>query len=77
MSENMEGQQGTSEGSSAGSSLGDPQGDPHSVSQQWKRWKQSFQLYLAGNGVTSAGQKWGLLLHTAGFGRTGNIFYAF
>ena len=40
--------------------------DPHSISQRWKKWKRSFQLYLAEKGIASTTQKRELLLHTAG-----------
>ena len=41
-------------------------GDPHSISQLWKKWKRSFQLYLAGKEIASTTHKRELLLHTAG-----------
>ena len=40
--------------------------DQQSISQRWKKWKRSFQLYLAGKGIASTTQKRELLLHTAG-----------
>ncbi|CAK8692680.1 uncharacterized protein LOC143462177 [Clavelina lepadiformis] len=44
----------------------DLQGDPHSLSQRWRKWTRSFNLYVNGIGVTDDVQKRSLLLHTAG-----------
>ena len=43
-----------------------PKDDPTTLGSRWKRWKRAFQLYLTSKGVTAAGQKLALLLHTAG-----------
>ena len=43
-----------------------PKGDRHGLSQQWKRWKRAFNLYVSGKGVTNDLQKRSLLLHVAG-----------
>ena len=40
--------------------------EPNSISQRWKKWRRSFDLYLVGKGVTADAQKRALLLHTAG-----------
>ena len=42
---------------------GNPKGEPHSLSQQWKRWKRAFNLYITGKGVSDDRQKRALLLH--------------
>ncbi|XP_076801019.1 uncharacterized protein LOC143445651 [Clavelina lepadiformis] len=44
----------------------DVKGDPHSLSQRWRKWTRSFNLYVNGVGVTDNVQKKSLLLHTAG-----------
>ena len=36
------------------------------ASIRWKRWKRAFNLYVASKGVTNAGQKVVLLLHSGG-----------
>lgn len=41
-------------------------GDPHSISQRWRKWKRTFQLYVLGKGITSDPQKQRLLIHLAG-----------
>ena len=41
-------------------------GDPHSVSQQSRKWKRAFQLYVLGKGITNDSQRRDLLFHTAG-----------
>ena len=28
-----------------------PKGEPHSLSQNWKKWKRAFNLYITGEGV--------------------------
>lgn len=41
-------------------------GDVTCVGPRWKRWRRSFEFYIAAKGVTSDVQKRALLLHTAG-----------
>ena len=40
--------------------------DPSSVSQRWKKWLSSYDVYLRATGVTKEDQKTALLLHVAG-----------
>ena len=44
----------------------DPRGDPCSIGIRWKKWKRSFEFYLAARGDTPQEQKRALLLHLAG-----------
>jgi len=46
----------------------DTVGDPATLSQRWKRWEDSFELFVAASGVVDATQKRALLLHLAGNG---------
>lgn len=49
-------------------------GDPTHLGQTWKRWFRSFELFVAGKGVTDKDQKKALLLHCAGI-EVQDIFY--
>ena len=44
----------------------DIHGDPTSVGARWKKWKQSFELFVVGKGVQNAAQEKALLLHCGG-----------
>ena len=46
--------------------LSNPKGEPHSLSQQWKRSKTAFHLYITGKGVSDDERKGALFLHVAG-----------
>ena len=43
-----------------------PHGEPHSVSQRWKKWHRSFEMYAAASGCKDKVKKRHLLLHLAG-----------
>ena len=40
--------------------------DPTTVGVLWKKWKRSFDLFVAGKGVQNAAQKKALPLHCGG-----------
>ena len=44
----------------------DPHSEPSSVSQRWKKWVKSFELFAAASGCTDDSQKRQLFLHCAG-----------
>lgn len=44
----------------------DCRGEPSSISQNWKRWKRAFGLFITGKAVTDAQQKRALLLYCGG-----------
>ena len=41
-------------------------GDPTNLGANWKKWKQSFEVYLIAAGINDDNQKKALLLHCAG-----------
>lgn len=41
-------------------------GDPSTVSQNWEKWKKSFEYFLAASGINDDGRRKALLLHMAG-----------
>ena len=41
-------------------------GDPSTVSQNWEKWKKSFEYFLAASGINDDARKKALLLHMAG-----------
>ena len=41
-------------------------GPAHVVAERWRRWKRSFDLYIAGQDIDDAARKHSLLLHYAG-----------
>ena len=44
----------------------DLSGPAHVVAERWRRWKRSFDLYIAGQDIDDATRKHSLLLHYAG-----------
>ena len=41
-------------------------GDQSSLSQHWKMWRRSFEIYVVAAGITDDKQKQATLLHSAG-----------
>jgi len=41
-------------------------GDPSSVSQNWEKWKKSFEYFVTASGIAEPARRKALLLHMAG-----------
>ena len=44
----------------------DTTGPAHIVAERWRKWKRSFEYYIAGRGITDKARCTALLLHLAG-----------
>ena len=51
-----------------------PKWEPHSLSQKWKSWKRTFNLYITGKGVSDDEQKKTLFSHVVGMDVQENYF---
>ena len=54
----------------------DIHGDPKTVGARWKKWKQSFELFVDGKGVKNATQNKAPLRHCGG-PQMQDVYYMF